>query len=299
MGPLTFPPSLPILIANVLVYAALLLQSARLLRSDDSDKLRSFPRLICLSVLFRLTWFVSEYLGWGASVDCHDWEILVNFCGRCAQASLFTAFSAVLFFWWEILISEQRQASSIVSSPPETSFRELCCRPSTWQILINFWVYVVLLGLVWYKFESCDEDVRSGISQAEVVAIALFYLCLAIGFCYVCVGLSRQLQLRESVSSTQLQRRILIISTLCVLFFSLRSLLFLLNPLFGVVLKGTAREVLYPWFFYTVPEVLPALVAQWFMFRQKRATVALADALVVQPEYQSGNNGDALAVWRM
>jgi hypothetical protein len=72
--------------------------------------------------------------------------------------------------------------------------------------------------------------------------------------------------------------RLIIAMFMCTLMFGMRSFLFMANPLFQLTFEGLAWQVLYPWFFYPVPEVLPALVVLYLMWPKAGAAGAAGAA---------------------
>ena len=53
---------------------------------------------------------------------------------------------------------------------------------------------------------------------------------------------------------------LLLVAAVSAALFGLKAALFLLRPVARVRLEGLAAAVFYPFFFYTVPETLPALL---------------------------------------
>src|SRR4051812_15640929 len=101
-SPLSPPPTVLILVINVALYGLLGVFALSLSRKD-LQRLSTVPRFIALGTLLRIVWFASEYAGWGTIAGCRDPKALVSFCGRLAAIAFFAAFSAIVFFWWDIL----------------------------------------------------------------------------------------------------------------------------------------------------------------------------------------------------
>ena len=234
------PPTLLVFILNLVIYTSLWFFAISLSRRD-LKRLSVVPRFVLVSCMFRIAWFVSEYAEWHKTSSCRDARNIFSFLGRTAQLLTFSAFASVLFFWWDVLLADHLLIDKTVTSQPYFS-------PRVMELLLNFWLYILLFVLFLYKVYSCDEVVRSRIGNAELVTLAFFFGLLAIGYAVISFSLLQRLQLRESNSSTQLQKRIFIISIICIIFFSIRTVVFLLHPLFGVLLEGTVRDILYPWF---------------------------------------------------
>ena len=273
-------PTAPKLAVNVVLYALLML-IAILTARKDLQRLNSVPKFIALASVLRVTWFIAEYMGWGESANCKDAKGLVSFCGRLSSVLFFAAFSSVLFFWWDVL---RTRHDGIIPDADKPSY---CVEPRTADLLIKFWVFVVMAGLFLYKFFTCDDDKRENVAQAEILAIAFTFGLLAIGFAAVGSGLRIKLQYRESNSSSHLRFRITIISVTCVVFFFVRATLFLLYPMFGIKLKGLLQDVTYPWFFYTMPEIIPSLTLLALLIQRRKVSVAMEDALLVAPSEEN------------
>jgi hypothetical protein len=142
----------------------------------------------------------------------------------------------------------------------------ILCSPSTIQVLFNFWVWIIALGLFVFKYESCAHS--STVSNAQTICIAIASGILGIMFIVIGVRLYRKLGQREIPGRKRLQRKIFWVSLICFISFGLfRCILFLIQPLTGYYFTGILGNILYPWFFYTVPELIPSFVMLWFTRR--------------------------------
>jgi hypothetical protein len=285
------PPSSTVLAVNVVLYA-LLAFMAWVVSRQNLDRLSTVPKFIALASLLRIAWFASEYAGWGDAASCRDAKGFVSFAGRLSAVLYFSAFSSVLFFWWDAL---RKRSDGLVPDEGGLSI----CEPRTVDILLKFWVFVVLAGLFMYKFFECDDANRQRVADAEIVAISLVFGALAIGLASVGGGLRVKLSYRESVASSQLSFRILAITVTCSVLFLMRVFLFLLYPVFDLKLKGAARQALYPWFFYTVPEVVPCVVLLFVLMKRRKVSVSMEDALLVAPMAHTRPSEDSLHVFRV
>lgn len=258
------------------------------------DQIDAFPRRIALSCALRLVWIGFEVFGlWqeGNITPCRDPHLLVEFTGRLAQLAFFSSFLNLLVLWADVLRADDERLSAAALSPGADSSATLAaalarsamrvnnggavahdgdsaaamrlhappslwkvlCVPQTLQVLFNFWVWILVLSLFLLRFESCTASSR--VSDAQTVALAAAYALLGIGFLIVSLRLAPRLSRLPRV-----RRRIIIVSTCCVVCFVGRAGLFLVRPISGYRFEGLAERVLYPWFFYTVPEIVPSLV---------------------------------------
>jgi hypothetical protein len=233
-----------------------------------------------------------------------------------------------LFFWWDVLRAEsdsltlnsssalndndsaaagrRGQASlgpeslaNLSTAASTAGTKRVLFEPRTIDILSKFWVFVILGGLFLYKMFTCDDAQRERVSDAELEAISLFFLMLSIGYFLVAHGLRHKLSLKVSISTSKLRFRITAISLCCVILFATKSILSLMYPVFNIKIKGTARDILYPWFFYTVPEIVPCFVLLTFLMKKKKSSVAMEDALLIAPIEHRNREEESLQIFRL
>eukprot|EP00511_Aplanochytrium_stocchinoi_P004850 CAMPEP_0204834694 /NCGR_PEP_ID=MMETSP1346-20131115/20462_1 /ASSEMBLY_ACC=CAM_ASM_000771 /TAXON_ID=215587 /ORGANISM="Aplanochytrium stocchinoi, Strain GSBS06" /LENGTH=355 /DNA_ID=CAMNT_0051968153 /DNA_START=106 /DNA_END=1173 /DNA_ORIENTATION=+ len=141
-------------------------------------------------------------------------------------------------------------------------------RPHTLQILANFWAYATIIILLSVQWFVCKKQVYNVIYQGETISIAFFFGILAVTYFFY--GGKLDMALRNSQTSLpaaivkRLRIYIYILVLVTAIFFPLRAALFLAKPLFGYQFSGLLQKVLYPWFFYPVPEIVPALILLLF-----------------------------------
>lgn len=180
----------------------------------------------------------------------------------------------------------------------------LCCMlltPDIVQLLLNFWVYVIIIILLCVQWFECDKSVYDNIDRIETVTIASFFLVLGTMFLWYGLRLALLLKNLPYQASARLMRNTIIIACVASLFFVLRGILFLLEPLFAVRLNGTAAQIMYPWFFYPVPEIIPALLLlhlmsprpQSFRSNNNRNVSSRTPLLEPPPHGQSGAPGNS------
>ncbi|GBG34119.1 Hypothetical Protein FCC1311_103422 [Hondaea fermentalgiana] len=143
--------------------------------------------------------------------------------------------------------------------------------PDIVQLLLNFWVYVIIIILLSVQWFECDKETYDEIDRAQTITIAVFFLLLGTMFLRYGVSLVSALSKLRHESAAQLVRSTIVISTVSSLLFALRGVLFLLEPLFAFRLTGVWAQIMYPWFFYPVPELIPALLLMHYMSPKPRS----------------------------
>ena len=119
--------------------------------------------------------------------------------------------------------------------------------------MVNLWLTVVLLVLICVQFYVCNVKVYTSIYETQTVVIAVFFSLLSLGFLYVGYN--------GGFSSSRLN----VLVWTCILLYQLRGVLFLVRPITGYKFTGLLGKILYPWFFYVIPEVIPSTVLVLFM----------------------------------
>jgi len=292
--------------------------SSRLMASEDRDRVSSFPRQIIAAVVFRIVWalaVISERFKKSQEDTCHDPHAFVSLVSRLSQLVFFSAFSGVLVTWWDVIQAADLQGfnggngvgsgSSMLipnellsvlqtstAGPPLVTTNQVplsvfatLCRPSTLYILGNFWVFLTVVSLVAVEFYVCDSDMARSIDDSETVVVALFYTGLAVGFLYSYSKLKQLLVSREA-----LERKVRLITITCAVLFLERSVLFLLRPIFDVSLRGQLEILLYPNFFFTVPELIPSVVVLWLMIPERLPKPTSLERQPLLPHNNHSNN---------
>jgi len=271
-------------------------QSARVIPTEERDRVSSFPRIVVVAVLCRLIWVIANLTGTfpaNQGNTCRNPHAFVSLVSRLAQLLFFTAFSGVLVTWWEVIQAQQRGAvrfprdvlgllrGSSVGPPLATSdliplsLLATVCRPATVHLLLNFWAFFIVIGLVAVEFYVCNGAVAKRIDDSETIVVAIFYLGLAAGF----AAASARLAVEDA-----LRRRVRLVALVCASLFAVRSALFLVRPVLGLSFTGTAERVLYPSFFFTLPELAPSLVVLALMLPQGQPPSALEAAPLLAPQ---------------
>jgi hypothetical protein len=256
-------------------------KAATAVPANERDRVSSFPQQVSGAIMFRVVWIVAVVSDWfrkAGEDSCHDPHAFVSLCSRLAQLLFFSAFGGVLVTWWDVIRAEDRGAVRVSQDllrtlrrssthfPLDGAFLSMpslwstLCSSSTIYVLGNFWVFAVVLALVAVEFYVCDAALGRRIDDAETVVVAVFYLGLAAGFAVSWRKLRGLLVARED-----LERPVRVVAAVCAVLFCARSLLFLSRPLLHYSFQGTAQQVLYPSFFFTVPELVPSVVVLYLM----------------------------------
>ena len=261
---------------------------------------------VTLALLLRLIWVVIKLFKLvpkpkHGGQSCHNLHTFVSAANRLSQLLFFTAFASVLTFWVELLqnfraVSRQREGmqsredlaiilanstlrrqrgARIAEIPdlaePAVVFQERrMLSPSSVQILVNFWAYASILILLTVQWFECDRRVYDWIYDGETVCIAFFFGLLSVGFVVHGRRLILELSRFNTPLANKLRRLCLVLIVSCLSVFPIRTILFLLRPVFHVQLSGLLYKIAYPWFFYPMPELFPAVVLLHMMTPRSR-----------------------------
>ena len=266
---------------------------------------------VALAMLLRLVWVVIKLFKLvpkpkEGMQSCHNYHTFVSACNRLSQLLFFTAFASIITYWVEVLqnvravkrqeegLQSREEISRILANStlrrergaPLAVVADLAdstmmrkdrqfLSPSSVQILVNFWAYASILILLTVQWFECNRKVYEWIYDGETICIAFFYGLLSVG--YVVHGRRLSLELRrvESPMARRMNRYCWTLVAACVLVFPIRTVLFLLRPIFRVQLKGVLYKVAYPWFFYPLPEVIPALILLHLMTPRSRSDFSI------------------------
>jgi len=145
------------------------------------------------------------------------------------------------------------------------SLLRVAMTPDMLQVLLNLWMYIMVVVLLFAEWFTCDPVKSQVASSAQTITISAFTILLSLMFvrygtqlCFVLSGL-------RSPLSKKLRLNVLALTIVCSVSTFLRGVLFLLVPVFGIRLTGLLGTVFYPWGFYTIPEILPGLMALHLM----------------------------------
>ena len=237
---------------------------------------------------------------------CHNAHTFLSGVNRLAQLTFFIAFSSIVAFWaelgerYELARSRRRglqetdslaaamarssvaQASGVVASGallpaarnadrPQGALALLA--PQNIKLLVNFWVTLTLFVLLTLQWQVCDANLYNSIYEAETVTIAVFFALLSGAFLYFGLKVRRaagETSVAHNPAVHRVRRYLLVLCVVCPGLFLLRGALFLVRPVTGYNFTGVAQTVLYPWFFYPVPELVPSLLMVWYMWPGKK-----------------------------
>jgi hypothetical protein len=138
------------------------------------------------------------------------------------------------------------------------------------QVLLNFWVYVVIAVLLFAQWFECDPVKYKAVDVTQTVVIAIFFAGLALMFARYGLRLLLLLRQMQHPVRARLAANIATICALCASLFLLRGVLFLLEPLFHYRITGWWQDALFPWAFYPLPELVPGIVMLHLMAPRPR-----------------------------
>lgn len=263
------------------LYSAVLLGAAYSWSRMDFAKLASFPKLVCAAAVFRMVWLVCVISGLSPSLGCERGEVLwvlrnaLLFTGELAQICSLTAFSSIFFFWWDALLASGNRV----------------CNLTLLQIMFNLWVFVLWVSLFAYRLLRGKCSDGSGEEEwEEELLLSGFFGLLGLGFATVGVGLARMLGKKPSSSGRRMRLKIGLICLSTVPLFLTKSGLLLASAVGSPTTLGGAWD---PWLYFTLPEVLPALVCLYVLRRRDVDSIALEDAALLPGEDASDE------VWRL
>lgn len=265
------------------------------------QRLQFVSQNLCAALALRISWLSVKLLHLAPKPEpsmqsCHNYHTLLAACNRLSQLLFFTAFAGVITFWMEVLQRVSQQVSGVcyneevneimANSTLRRSVHQRIVQlpdggnegprvptgvmsPNVIQLLVNFWAYGLILVLLTVQWYTCDNDVYLVIYDGETACIAILYGLL-------CVGLfihGRKVIFKlTSIHADGLSRKCSIIVVSCLTVFPVRTVLFLLQPVFRVKLTGLMFKLTYPWFFYPVPEIVPSVVLLYLMAPKPAST---------------------------
>jgi len=301
---------------------------------QNRSRLVNIPMSFCIALSLRIIWMAMKLEGIGEDLprDCFSVHSLFSAFNRLAQLIFFTACTSVVGFWLTVIkdfelrrhnlagLAEETLLSnaiaqsttrrgpndsvlpvpSLFSAPAVSQDQGLCAllcsllSPDMLQLLLNFWMYVIILGLHIYQFFECDQVISKRVDYAETGVIALFYYVLSVMYLVYGYKLIRLLrQIRHPLAAT-LIRNTIFITLICVTSFLLNGFLRSLTPIFNARITGTSSKVLYPWFILPVPELLPTLLILHLMTPVARKTTINASSPLlnrhIEDDYAATNN---------
>jgi hypothetical protein len=223
----------------------------------------------------------------------------VTFFGKIATLFFFSSFSLLLLFLQDILcittknskqqqqktanISSQRflPTAAVVTEYTTTRVDQQLIKSRTIFVVVNVWIYLAEFGLLLYKalFFSNTTEKNLLFFQMDYVVVAIFFLFLSI-FIGKCAWKLRTLllQIEFSTIATKIAWKITWMGFLIafLLFFG-KSVVFFLSLL---NYKNSQQEEIFdpykttPWFFYTIPEILPGICVISMMSVKKSPTTS-------------------------
>ncbi|KAA0155131.1 hypothetical protein FNF29_01882 [Cafeteria roenbergensis] len=215
-----------------------------------------FAGLVAASFVFRALWFFArgtDILGTqdpGASscrsgLHCAE-QILASFFNRLGQTIFFAAFAIIASFlrkWGQSL--EQEGARISERDCVDLSF-----------MLLSFYQALLQVGiLLLFLFFDVGED-ADGYESFYLYSVVFSNVALALAVSLSGCSLVSRLGALLHHRARDARFRVAVIQWTVSVLLLLKSFLFVMRPLFGIVLTGEVGAVAYPWFFYTVPELV-------------------------------------------
>lgn len=109
----------------------------------------------------------------------------------------------------------------------------------------------------------------------------LMHLVLAIAFLVLGHRLRRRLMMlyerTQSAMASNTAKKIMLAAAVCSICFFVRSVFWMWAPVTGDVLGGadsTVNSIVYPWFYYEVPEILPGIAMMHLIAPRPQSTSA-------------------------
>jgi hypothetical protein len=137
-----------------------------------------------------------------------------------------------------------------------------CCSPQTTFTLINVWVYIIeIVVLCFTAFGHLPDETYDLIRDINYIVVASFFFFLTIAM--VCVGWSVRNLSKNAGAGMSCKTSIVMMT--CALCFSMRSVIFVWQPVTHRKIDARIWNVLDPLFLYPVPDILPAVVLLFAM----------------------------------
>jgi len=205
-----------------------------------------FQMFLGTSMFLRLVWVALMGLSSPSNyVLAHE---IVN---RLVLLTSFTAYSFVVANW----------AEAIQWAPFKT--RRWFRRPFVLFFIENLFFYGFEVVVLILRYAAGDSDGATNSHQLELtyseemLAASIVFLCHSFLFLWyganVIILLYRAALLRDRRLSPTI-RNIFLAATLCSVMTVIRFITFAWYPMTGSFFTGTTKEVMYPYFFYDVPE---------------------------------------------
>ena len=257
-------------------------------KEDDSvkrisGKISAFPKQLAIAFLLRAAWFLlKRYNVWaydpnnhhGNNTRCYQKHTAVTAFNRVSKLFLFSAFSNISFLWSEVYtrhlqVKEQRLRNLSSLQVQSRAQKSRCCSPTAAQYLLSFWVYAILIALLAAEYFWCDDAISVQIYNFESFAISFFFLVLSILFlwngCKV-YQVVRSIKQDPSVKrpvTVRVARRTLLVIIVCVISFLIGSTCALYRPITGLDFSTKVYHIIYPWFIYPFPDLIPSMFVLW------------------------------------
>eukprot|EP00753_Platysulcus_tardus_P015030 PLAT4727.1.p1 GENE.PLAT4727.1~~PLAT4727.1.p1 ORF type:complete len:342 (+),score=134.52 PLAT4727.1:31-1026(+) len=240
------------------------LHAVQRLKETNETRRRTaiFSSTLALSLVLRMVWVA---LVSGESEEYYHTAARPSYAlNRVALALTFTSFSFVTAFWANVLNVTFHKAER----RPFGLFRStsMFFATNVAMYLATVLLLVVRLGVNDWKGYN-----------AEIECVAFLFLVLSAFFLYFGSKLVRSLPKTASGTRSVQARRVLFSAVACTIAFLLRFIVLLYHPLTGKDFPEPFGYILYPYFFYEVPELVPA-AALLLMMRGHSAGGALRDS---------------------
>lgn len=251
-------------------------------------------QFLTLAFVLRGVWFV-DYASSIFGSDCayHCGHIVISLCNRAATALMFAGLSCIISAWGRMASPEQASSRApllhskhadglacggdgledefdvrsgdgpqddetrraLAGGPLSGRFTAMCA------VALSVWIALLQLAalVVRFFFRLSDRQLER-FENVDACVTAFFSLMLAAGMVLQALRLFRALVAFESPVLRRLRWGLCGIALPCSALLLLRAGLFLYRPITGRLLDGTLGSVMYPWFFYTAPELLCGLL---------------------------------------
>lgn len=218
-----------------------------------------FSRFIIFSYTCRSFWcFARAAALFGEKCEYHCMYSLVSLSNRLASVAFFAAFSFVITAWAGIAGAEQSDSVR----------RQKLRRTRRLFFALNLWLLLCMTGLMVVRFLVRFRPEQSArLEDADAWIVALLSAVVALGVGYYGLKLFCMSGRYDTSSALYRARARLMFATLAIPALCLaRATLFLYRPVTGREITGWVIDLLYPWFWYSVPEIVSGVTVLLVMW---------------------------------
>mmetsp|Transcript_18392 Transcript_18392/g.58638 ORF Transcript_18392/g.58638 Transcript_18392/m.58638 type:complete len:319 (+) Transcript_18392:35-991(+) len=218
-----------------------------------------FARFMILCFSLRVFWYAARTTGWfGHKCDFHCPYIVVSLANRLASICFFAAFSHVIVCWSGIAGATR---SEEIRRAKQARTRAIFLLLNSWLIIAEF----VVMGARFFVRLS-DQALDNWYTvDSWIVAILTAVVAVSVAY-YGCKLYHVSHQHDQSAVLHRAQRRIMAATVLILLLCTARTVFFLWQPVSGHDITGLLGTIVYPWFFYPVPEIVSGFVILFVMW---------------------------------